>query len=246
MVQEQNLSLDDVFALHVRAFQIMVAQRKTTELKQLFDEIVRLDKRGLRFDEPDTFYMASRFAYALTALGEFGYATSLGKIYDEFRVLEGDKPIPKRAFMYFSISESFIRAFRGEKPLADAFSWAQNNDEKAALESLFYTFATLNSDRNQRIKNAKRVNETLMLGIAGKSYDPLMTKFALAALLEFYAATGQKLKHQMTLQRLASQINKEMRTDNYLGVGKNLTFIDRTIADHAMLFRWLCIREIFL
>ena len=35
---------------------------------------------GLGFDEPDTFYMASRFAYAPTALGEFGYATSLGKI----------------------------------------------------------------------------------------------------------------------------------------------------------------------
>ena len=116
----------------------------------------------------------------------------MGKIYDEFRVLEGDKPIPKRAFMYFSISESFIRAFRGEKPLADAFSWAQNNDEKAALESLFYTFATLNSDRNQRIKNAKRVNETLMLGIAGKSYDPLMTKFALAALLEIFMQQQDK------------------------------------------------------
>ena len=39
--------------------------------------------------------MASRFAYVLTALGELD-ATSLGKIYDEFRVLEGDKPIPKR------------------------------------------------------------------------------------------------------------------------------------------------------
>ena len=39
MIQEQNLSLNDVFALHVRAFQIMVAQRKTTELRQLFEEI---------------------------------------------------------------------------------------------------------------------------------------------------------------------------------------------------------------
>ena len=77
------------------------------------------------------FLYGIRFAYALTALGEFGYATSLGKIYDEFRVLEGDKPIPKRAFMYFSISESFIRAFRGEKPLLMHLA-GHNNDEKAA------------------------------------------------------------------------------------------------------------------
>ena len=44
MIREQNLGLDDVFQLHVRAFQIMVAQRKTTELRELFKEIARLDK----------------------------------------------------------------------------------------------------------------------------------------------------------------------------------------------------------
>ncbi len=234
MIQEQNLSLNDVFALHVRAFQIMVAQRKTTELRQLFEEIAKLDGRGLSYSHADTFYMASRLTYSLTALGEFNYATSLGKFYDEFRDVEGDTAIPKRAFLYFSMSESFIRAMQGEVPLEDAFRWAYNGHDRLALRNLFETLASLNSNQNAREENAKKINERLIKDLLG-IYDPLVTKFAWAVLLEHYAANGKKSEYQTALQNLAKLVKKDMRTDNFLGVGKNFTFLDRTIADHALL-----------
>ena len=234
VIREQNLSLDEVFSLHVRAFQIMVAQRKTTELNELFDEIVKLDARGLRYNEPDTFLMAAKFTYALTTLGEFNYAESLGNIYQEFRTLNKDA-MPKRAFMNFAVSENFIRAMRGQRPLADAFNWADSGAEKQALQALFNTFADLNIDRANRQENASQVDETLMLAIVDKNYDVLMTKFALAALLEHYAARNNHAAFREALGQLAQTVHKEMQDNNPLAVGKNLTFIDRNICDHALL-----------
>ena len=178
--------------------------------------------------------MASRLTYALTALGEFGHATSLSRFYNEIRDIQGETAIPRRAFMYFSMSESFIRAMRGEVPLDDAFRWAYRSEDKLALRGLFETFAHLNSDRDKRKELAKEINAELMKNLVGR-YDPLTTKFAWAALLEHYAAIGKKEEYRLALQNLAELVNKDMRTDSYLAVGKSLNFIDKTIADHALL-----------
>ena len=224
----RNLYVEDIYALHVRAIEIMISQRKTIELKELGEQLLKLDNEGMIYQLPTVFNMTARLAYALTAIGEFGYATNLLRLFHEYKHLS-IRDIPNQALINFTLAESFIRAFNGKFPEENTFNFIENNAEKEALNELFLIFASLNNREQINFDIANGINEELLNKVILANYNKLMTKFSLAALLDLYAVRYDEKQYFKTLTILSNLIQKEYAQETYLDFDKKQNFLDSQI-----------------
>ena len=229
-VEMRYLLPKDAFKIHVRAFEVMAELRKYTELKKIFEEILALDSKGLNYQEPDVFLLASRLAYSLVGVAEFERAKLMLLLFEKNRDIQAEK-LPKPAFMNFTLADSLTKVFTGLNFERKAFDWIQPDDEVLAIINLLEFFSPRKQPSNLNDANELEAEIHLLKKIKNLNFDRKVQKFALAALLERHALMGNKAAFITILRELSDIFLADFRFNSPLDFDKKHNSLDKKLLE---------------